>query len=111
MALREIRRYQKSAELLIKKAPFARLVREISVEFKSDLRFQASAIGALQEAAEMYLVTEFTSMYLILYILLIIILIIIVTNLCAIHAKRVTIQVKDMKLVQHLRFIITGKNI
>ena len=52
VALREIRRYQKSTELLIRKLPFQRLVREIAQDFKSDLRFQASAIMALQEATE-----------------------------------------------------------
>src|SRR5204862_496316 len=74
-ALREIRRYQKSTELLIRKLPFQRLVREIAQDFKSDLRFQSSAIGALQESVESYLVSLFED-----------------TNLCAIHAKRVTIQ-------------------
>lgn len=48
MALREIRRYQKSTELLIRKLPFQRLVREIAQDFKTDLRFQSAAIGALQ---------------------------------------------------------------
>ena len=48
VALREIRRYQKSTELLIRKLPFQRLVREIAQDFKTDLRFQSSAIGALQ---------------------------------------------------------------
>src|ERR1041385_8483089 len=52
VALREIRRYQKSTELLIRKLPFQRLVRELAVEYKTDLRFQSSAIGALQEASE-----------------------------------------------------------
>ena len=52
VALREIRRYQKSTELLIRKLPFQRLVREIAQDFKTDLRFQASAIAALQEASE-----------------------------------------------------------
>jgi histone H3 len=75
VALREIRRYQKSTELLIRKLPFQRLVREIAQDFKSDLRFQSSAIGALQESVEAYLVSLFED-----------------TNLCAIHAKRVTIQ-------------------
>ena len=75
VALREIRRYQKSTELLIRKLPFQRLVREIAQDFKSDLRFQSSAIGALQESVESYLVSLFED-----------------TNLCAIHAKRVTIQ-------------------
>ena len=79
VALREIRRYQKSTELLIRKLPFQRLVREIAQDFKTDLRFQSSAIMALQEASEAYLVGLFED-----------------TNLCAIHAKRVTIMVKDM---------------
>ena len=48
VALREIRRYQKSTELLIRKLPFQRLVREIAQDFKTDLRFQSAAIGALQ---------------------------------------------------------------
>ncbi|CAI9172874.1 unnamed protein product [Rangifer tarandus platyrhynchus] len=55
VALREIRRYQKSTELLIRKLPFQRLVREIAQDFKTDLRFQSAAIGALQEASEAYL--------------------------------------------------------
>ena len=73
VALREIRKYQKSTELLIRKLPFQRLVREIAQDFKTDLRFQSTAIMALQEAAEAYLVGLFED-----------------TNLCAIHAKRVT---------------------
>ncbi|KAJ5676834.1 uncharacterized protein N7477_002467 [Penicillium maclennaniae] len=83
---REIRRYQKSTELLIRKLPFQRLVREIAQDFKSDLRFQSSAIGALQESVEAYLVSLFED-----------------TNLCAIHAKRVTIQSKDIQLARRLR--------
>ena len=79
VALREIRKYQKSTELLIRKLPFQRLVREIAQEFKTDLRFQSTAVLALQEAAESYLVGLFED-----------------TNLCAIHAKRVTIMPKDM---------------
>ncbi|KAG8509275.1 E3 ubiquitin-protein ligase TRIM17, partial [Galemys pyrenaicus] len=71
VALREIRRYQKSTELLIRKLPFQRLVREIAQDFKTDLRFQSSAVMALQEACESYLVGLFED-----------------TNLCAIHAKR-----------------------
>ncbi|KAJ0015855.1 hypothetical protein NQD34_014145 [Periophthalmus magnuspinnatus] len=59
VALREIRRYQKSTELLIRKLPFQRLVREIAQDFKTDLRFQSAAIGALQEASEAYLVGLF----------------------------------------------------
>ena len=86
VALREIRRYQKSTELLIRKLPFQRLVREIAQDFKTDLRFQATAIMALQEAAEAYLVGLFED-----------------TNLCAIHAKRVTIMPKDMQLARRIR--------
>uniref|UniRef100_A0A7M4FUV8 Histone H3 n=1 Tax=Crocodylus porosus TaxID=8502 RepID=A0A7M4FUV8_CROPO len=59
VALREIRRYQKSTELLIRKLPFQRLVREIAQDFKTDLRFQSAAIGALQEASEAYLVESY----------------------------------------------------
>ena len=73
VALREIRKMQRSTDLLIRKMPFQRLVREIGQEFKSDLRFQSTAILALQEAAESYLVGLFED-----------------GNLCAIHAKRVT---------------------
>ncbi|KZS96218.1 histone 3 [Sistotremastrum niveocremeum HHB9708] len=86
VALREIRRYQKSTELLIRKLPFQRLVREIAQDFKTDLRFQSSAVMALQESAEAYLVSLFED-----------------TNLAAIHAKRVTIQPKDLALARRLR--------
>jgi len=81
VALREIRKYQKSTEFLIRKAPFQRLVREITQGHKGDLRFQSSALGASQEASEAYLVGLFED-----------------TNLCAIHAKRVTIMPKDIQL-------------
>ncbi|KAK1146400.1 histone H3.1 [Aspergillus melleus] len=54
VALREIRRYQKSTELLIRKLPFQRLVREIAQDFRSDLRFESSAIGALQESVFLF---------------------------------------------------------
>ncbi|KAK9878274.1 hypothetical protein WA026_021290 [Henosepilachna vigintioctopunctata] len=84
VALREIRRYQKSTELLIRKLPFQRLVREIAQDFKTDLRFQSSAVMALQEASEAYLVGLFED-----------------TNLCAIHAKRVTIMPKDTARPSH----------
>ncbi|MCO5589227.1 hypothetical protein L7F22_043193 [Adiantum nelumboides] len=86
VALREIRKYQKSTELLIRKLPFQRLVREIAQDFKTDLRFQSSAVLALQEAAEAYLVGLFED-----------------TNLCAIHAKRVTIMPKDIQLAHRIR--------
>lgn len=86
VALREIRKYQKDTSLLIRKLPFQRLVREIAQDFKTDLRFQSAAIGALQEAAEAYLVGLFED-----------------TNLACIHAKRVTITPKDMQLARRLR--------
>ena len=84
--MREIRRYQKSTDLLLKKAPVQRLVREVSQDFKTDLRFQSSAVMALQEASEAYLVGLFED-----------------TNLCAIHARRVTIMPKDMQLARRIR--------
>jgi histone H3 len=86
VALREIRRYQKSTDLLIRKLPFQRLVRELAQDFKTELRFQSSAIAALQEASEAYLVGLFED-----------------TNLCAIHAKRVTIMPKDVQLARRIR--------
>lgn len=86
VALREIRRYQKSTELLIRKLPFQRLVREIAQECKADLRFQSTAIAALQEAAEAYLVSLFEDI-----------------NLCAIHSKRVTIMIRDIQLARRIR--------
>ena len=86
VAIREIKRYQRSTELLIKRLPFQRLVRDIAREFKSDMRFQSSAVLALQEAAESYMVGLFQD-----------------TNLCAIHAKRVTIMPKDIQLARRIR--------
>lgn len=86
VALREIRKYQKSTDTLIPKRAFQRMVREIAENIKPDLRFQSTAILALQEAAEAYLVGVFED-----------------TNLCAIHAGRVTIQPNDMKLARRIR--------
>lgn len=86
LALREIRKYQKSTDLLIRKLPFQRLVREIAMDYKTEIRFQSAAILALQEASEAYLVGLFED-----------------TNLCAIHAKRVTIMAKDLQLARRLR--------
>ena len=89
VALRDIRRYQKSTDLLIRKLPFQRLVREIAQDFLiqgEPLRFQSTAILALQEASEAYLVGLFED-----------------TNLCAIHAKRVTIMPKDIQLARRIR--------
>ena len=85
-ALKEIRKYQKSTELLLRKRPFQALLREVAAEVNNDLRFQGSAILALQEATEAYLVGLFED-----------------TNLCAIHAKRVTIMPKDMQLSRRIR--------
>jgi histone H3 len=86
VALREIRKYQKSTELLLRKRPFQRLLREIAQDFRVDLRFQSSAILAAQEAAEAYLIGLFED-----------------TNLLALHAKRVTIMPKDMQLARRIR--------
>ena len=90
-ALREIRRFQKSTGLLIPKLPFQRLVRQIAMNTIAainggDIRFQSAALLALQEAAEAYLTALFED-----------------SNLCAIHAKRVTIMSKDMQLALRLR--------
>ena len=86
VALREIRRYQKSSDLLIRKMPFQRLVREIAQPLKQDLRFASTAVVALQEASEAYLVGLFED-----------------SNLCAIHAKRITVMPKDMQLARRIR--------
>lgn len=81
VSLREIRKYQKSTELLLRKAPFMRLVRELAQDFKSDLRFTSQAIECLQTACEAFVIRRFEN-----------------ANRCAIHAKRVTIMPKDMIL-------------
>ena len=81
VALREIRRYQKSSELLIRRMPFQRLVREIAQVHNPYVCSQSGMILALQESAEAYLVGLLED-----------------SNLCAIHAKRVTIMPKDMQL-------------
>ena len=86
VALREIRRYQKSTEPLIRVGPFVRLIREVMLDFKTDLRLQKNAASALQEASEAYLVGLFED-----------------SNLCAIHGKRVTIMPKDMQLARRIR--------
>ena len=86
VALREIRRYQKSSELLIRRMPFQRLVREIAQTHNPYLQFQSGAILALQESVEAYLVGLLED-----------------SNLCAIHAKIVTIMPKDMQLARRIR--------
>ena len=92
VALKEIRRYQKSTDLLIQKLPFQQLIREIASDsdvIRSPLcgkvRFQSAAIMALQEASEAYLVGLFED-----------------TNLCAIHARQVTIMPKDLQLARRI---------
>lgn len=96
VALKEIRRYQRSYDLLIAKLPFARLVREVALDLLpadvgAQLRWQSHAIQALQEAAEAFMVHLFED-----------------TNLCAIHAKRVTIMQKDIQLARRIRGVWAG---
>ena len=86
VALREIRKFQKGTELLVQKAPFQRLVRELASAQKEGLRFQSSAVQAIQEATESYVISLLAD-----------------TNLCAIHTRRVTIQAKDVQLALRLR--------
>ena len=86
VALREIRRFQRGTELLLRKAPFQRLVREIATSHKEGLRFQASAVAAIQEATESYVVSLLSD-----------------TNLCALHTRRVTIMPRDVQLARRLR--------
>lgn len=86
VALREIRKFQKTGDLLIPRAAVNRLVREIASTFKNDLRFKESAVNALQEAAEIYITGLFED-----------------TNLCAISARRVTIKPQDMRLARRIR--------
>lgn len=86
VALREIRRYQKSTDLLIPKAPFQRLVREITAEYRAEFRWQLIAMEALQHAAEGFLTALLAD-----------------ANLCALHAKRTTIHPKDIALARRIR--------
>ena len=87
VALREIRKYQQSTDLLLRKGPFGRLIREIAqLQQKTQYKWQSTAILALQKAAEAYLIGLYED-----------------TQLCAIHAKRVTIMVKDMRLAKRIR--------
>lgn len=89
VAIREIKHYQKTSDLLIPKAPFQRLVREIAADIKPDTRFQASAVRAIQAASEAYLAEMFSA-----------------TQLAALHANREMIFPKDMQLVRKLRWEI-----
>lgn len=86
VALREIRQYQKSTKFVIPKAPFQRLVREIGQRALLNIRFQTTAVEALQEAAEAYMTHLFSD-----------------TNLCAIHANRVSIIPEDLHLALRIR--------
>jgi histone H3 len=86
VAIHEIRKYQINTDLLIRKAPFQRLVKEIATNLKSDLQMQSTTLLALQEALQAYLVRLFED-----------------SNDCAIHAKRVTIIPKDIQLAQCIR--------
>ncbi len=86
IAIREIHKYQKNTDLLIRKAPFQCLVEEIATNLKSDLQMQSTALLALQEALEAFLVRLFED-----------------SNECAIHAKRVTIMPKDIQLAQRIQ--------
>ncbi len=93
VALREIWKFQKIIDLLIRKAPFQRLVHKIALKFgKSDLQMQSTAVLALQEAAEYFMVDVFRD-----------------TNLCAMHGKRVTIMKKDMVLACCIQGIPMGR--
>ena len=86
VALRDIKRYQKGTEMLLRKLPFQRLVREIAQTSKDGLRFAASAVLAMQEATEAHIINLFAD-----------------TCLCAIHGRRVTIQPRDLQLARRLR--------
>ncbi|XP_038673403.1 histone H3-like centromeric protein A [Scyliorhinus canicula] len=92
-ALMEIRKYQKSTDLLVRKLPFSRLVREVATRFTRGIHFrwQANALLALQEASEAFLVLLLEDAY-----------------LCSLHAKRVTLFPKDMQLARKLRGIQEG---
>ena len=85
-ALKEIQKYQKGADLLIQRVPFQRLVREIVQRCREGLKLQSSAVLALQEVGEAFLVGLLEQ-----------------ANICAIHAKRVTIMLKDIQLAQRIR--------
>jgi histone H3 len=86
VALREIRKYQATTTTLIPKAPFRRLVREMASSIKETIRMRSTALEAIQEAAEAYITSVIGD-----------------ANLCAIHAKRVTLFPRDMHLALKLR--------
>ena len=86
VALREIRRFQKTGETLIRRAPFQRMVREVAAAMKTGLRWQSSALAAIQEASESYVVGMLSD-----------------SNLCALHGRRVTVMPRDIHLARRLR--------
>lgn len=86
VALREIRRYQCSIDLLIRKLPFQRFVRQIALSMKQEIRYQTQALAMIHETTEAYLTGIFED-----------------ANLCAYHAKRVTVLDRDLKLVEKMR--------
>ena len=86
VAMRQIKKFQKSTNMLLRKAPFQRLVRELAGNYKDNLRFASSAVAAIQEATESYVVSLLSD-----------------TNLCAIHSRRVTIMPRDLHLARRLR--------
>lgn len=86
VALRTIAKLQKSTDLLLRKAPFQRLVREVATAQKEGLRFAASAVAAIQEATESYVVSLLSD-----------------ANLCALHSRRVTAMPRDLHLARRLR--------
>ena len=85
-ALREIRKYQSTGELLIRRLSFQRLIREVAQGFRADLKFQGMAVKAIQEAGEAFLVGVLEQ-----------------ANLCAVHAKHVTIMPRDVQLARQIR--------
>jgi len=87
--MQEIRTLQKTTDNLIRRLPFQKIIREMLYAIgggELKYRFQSQALLALQEAAEAYMVGLFED-----------------TNLCALHAKRVTIMAKDMHLARRIR--------
>ena len=105
--MREIRQYQKSTDSLIPKLPFSRVVKEIAQKYKPDVRFQAAALEALQMATEAHMVSLFedslSENFYVISVHFIYFWLIINSNLCAIHAKRVTVMVRDMQLARRIR--------
>jgi histone H3/H4 len=85
-ALKEIRKFQKSTDLLIHRLPFARLVKEITLNFRYSFQWQSMALEAIQYASEDYIIGLMED-----------------ANLSALHAKRVTVMPKDIKLAKRIR--------